>query len=452
MKCKFHPLDDAINYCETCRANYCEICSDESAARDPSRTRANKADHSCFVCKSNLNPISGGSRVPPFWSRLPDVYRYPLNAQAVVALVIVSLATAFLSNSFLLSVIPSIAMMMYSFTCLRETAKGNLKAPGLEACFDGSIAPLFYVLIVIGFLVFGVVIVFDYVGIGMGILLSALGILAIPAIVIIIAVEERLIPALNPAGWVSVVRSTGTSYFVMLLFMIIMTSSVFALISIFGSQSNSFIGVFMQSLISNYYGVVTYYLMGYLVYQNQSALGYRVKNHQQNSKSRSDSERQKIELELLIKAGDYGEAANVARKQLDKPTATLWDWSRGFSLACVSSSDEQAKTMFDLYSSKLERSDETEKLADAYMFIKRHWPEFIVDDHNKRLRVAKSLFETGKYASVINILHMFHQESKDNSLVTTALKLLSDSSSSMKGQEKLAKQYHALYQLQLNQQ
>ena len=163
MKCKFHPLDDAINYCETCRANYCETCSDESAAQDPSRTRANKTDHSCFVCKSNLNAITGVSRVPPFWSRLPDVYRYPLNAQAVVALLIVSLATAFLSNSFLLSVIPSIAMMMYSFTCLRETAKGNLKAPGLEACFDGSIAPLFYVLIVIGFLVFGVVIVLSLI-------------------------------------------------------------------------------------------------------------------------------------------------------------------------------------------------------------------------------------------------------------------------------------------------
>jgi len=449
MKCKYHPLEAAINHCETCCADYCEACSDESAASDPRRTRADKTDHSCFVCKTNLSPLSGASNIPPFWTRLPEIYRYPLNTQAIIALLVVSFATAFIGNSIILFIIPLVAMIMYSFTCLRETAKGNLKAPGLEACFEGSIAPLAYVVIVVVILVLGAYNIFKYVGNGLGIIVSAVCILALPAIIIIIAIEERLLPAMNPSGWFSVMRSTGTAYFVMLLFMLIMTFSVFALTSAFGAQSDSFLGIFFQSLVSNYYGVVTYYIMGYLVYQNQEALGFITKDNRRTSDLRPESVRQKVELELLIKSGDYSAAADVARKQLDHSGATLWDWSRAFTLVCVSSSNGQSKAMFDQYANKLDTAGELDKLASAYLLIKNHQPKFIIDDHQRRLLVAKSLFDIGQYSQVANMLHMFHQESKDNTLVTRALKLLSDSLLSIPGREKLANQYKTLYQLQL---
>jgi hypothetical protein len=56
----------------------------------------------------------------------------------------------------------------------------------------------------------------------------------------------------------------------------------------------------------------------------------------------------------------------------------------------------------------------------------------------------------GQYPPVVNMLHLFHQESDNSSQVTRALKLLSDSLSSIPGREKLANQYQTLYQMQLN--
>jgi len=255
MTCKFHPLDAAINHCDHCKADFCESCSDESAARDPRYARSDQVDHNCFVCRGPLEPLGGAHQVPPFWSRLTEIYRYPLNTEAIVALLVVSLLTAFIGNASLLLILPSIAMMLYSFACLRETAKGNLKAPGLEACFEGSIAQIIYVLIAVLVLGAGVYNVFKYFGTGLGIMASAFFVLAIPAIIIVIAVEEELGAALNPAELFSVMRATGISYFVMILFMIIMMSSVFVLIAFFGVQADSFIGILLQSLISNYYSV-----------------------------------------------------------------------------------------------------------------------------------------------------------------------------------------------------
>lgn len=449
VRCKFHPVELAINHCRCCDADYCESCSDESAARAVTATAAKKSGHQCFVCNKPMTPLKGVQRIAPFWSRLPDVYRYPFNIGAVSALLIVSVLSAFLGNSGLLLIIPSIAIMLYSFACLRETAMGNLKAPGVEACFEGSIAPVFYVLIVILVLGFGAASAFG-LGSGFGILAVALYVLVLPAAIILIAVKKELLPALNIFALLSVIKSTGISYFVMLLFIIIMMSSVFALMSFFGGQANSFLGLFFESLISNYYSLVVFHIMGYLVYQNQEALGFKTKAQSIELSDRSDSDRTKAKIEILIKAGDYDTAQKIARKQLSAPEATLWDWSRTFTLMCVSTPSAETALFFNQYASKLEAVGEVDKVADAYTQLKKNQPKFVVKDHQQRLSIAQSLFDMGQYPPVVNMLHLFHQESDNSIQVNKALKLLSDSLLLIPGREKLANQYQALYQMQLN--
>ncbi len=449
MDCKFHPLDPAMNYCDNCEANYCEACSDESAARAHTRSRADQFDHRCFVCGRGLTRLIGSQAIPPFWTRLSEIYRYPITIQALSALVVVSFFTALLGNSSFLLIAPSVAMMMYSFACLRETTKGNLEAPGLEACIEGSIGPVFYVIIAFIANIAAVVNAFNYFGTGVGILVSVFFGLAMPAVIIIIASEEKLAPAMNPLALFSVMKATGASYFVMLLFIIIMVSSVAALQSLFYEVSASFFGILLQSLIANYYGVVIFHIMGYLVYQNQQALGFKTSIEGRSSVARPEIDRIKSQLEVLIKAGEYQNAGDLASKQLKQPGATLWDWSRAFSLICVSGPNDKAKVMFNDYANKLESAGETDKLATAYLQLKRRQPKFVIKDHEQRLFVANTLFETGQYSQVVNMLHKFHQESDDNKRIIRALKLLSESLLSIPGREKLANQYQALYQMQL---
>lgn len=452
--CKFHPLDSATNFCPNCDVHYCDICSDESASLRPSRARENHSADCCFVCSGGLEPLQRAQKIPPFWSRLGEIYKYPLNFQAIIALIVVSFMTALVGGSLLLMLLVTVAMALYTFTCLRETAGGHFEAPGLEACFEGSLAPLFYMLV--AFVIQGTFVyqVFVKIGFEFGLIAAAFFVLSIPAMTILIAVEESLVPALNPAQLFGVIRATGVSYFVMLLFVLIMTSSVFAIVAFFGGEARSFFGVFLQSLVSNYYSIVIYHIMGYLVYQNQDALGYGGGSvHESADLNRSDKQRAKAKLDVLIKAGDYQNAYKLAHRQLKEPSATLWDWSRAFSLACASSatekSDTRAAKFFFEYAAKLESEGELEALADAYSEIKKRQPGFVIESLAQRLLVAECLFESGQYSHVVNLLHKFHQQSEDAKLTTSALKLISESLASVKGHEKLAKQYASLYQLQL---
>jgi len=452
--CKFHPLDSSVYYCDYCKAEYCESCTDEGGQSRHRSRRSNESQQRCFVCEGVVEPIQGTQSIEPFWSRLGDVYKYPLSGEAIAAIVVLSAISTVIGGSSLLLLVPTIAMMLYSFACLRETAKGRLKAPGFEACFEGSIAPIFYVLIAFFVLTVGVYFVFAYLGFGFGVAAAAFFVLAIPAVVILIAVEEKLTPALNPMQLFEVMRATGTSYFVMLLFLIIMMSSIAAISAFTGGAAESFIGLFFQSVIANYYGVVIYHIMGYLVYQNQDELGFEAstKNETNNVAQRSDIKRSKAQLEVLIKAGCYDKAQKLALHKLRESTATVWDWSRAFSLICASAAsskkDEQLKKFFFDYARELEAQDDHDTLAQAYVTLKKQQPKFVVDNHEQRLFIAKSLFDTGQYSHVVNMLHSFHQQSDDRALVTRALELLKDSFASIPGREKLAKQYASLYELQ----
>jgi len=227
--CKFHPLDTAINFCPQCDADYCETCSDESFASRPSRSRGSHATHCCFICEGELEPFQRAQQIPPFWTRLGRIYMYPLNSQAIVAIIILSFVTALIGASLILLLLVTVIMALYTFTCLRETANGHLEAPGLEACFEGSLAPLFYMLVALIVQAAIVYQVFNKVGFEFGLIAAAFFIVSIPAMIILIVTEESLAAALNPAQLFEVIRATGVSYFVMLLFLIIMMSSVAAI-------------------------------------------------------------------------------------------------------------------------------------------------------------------------------------------------------------------------------
>lgn len=449
MTCIYHPMRAASNRCDPCDSKYCNECSDESASLRYSRLRSGHSSHACFVCSSPLDPLVGSDAVPPFWKDFGKIYSYPLNFEAISAIVVVAFATAFFRNLGLLILLPTLTFILYSFACLRETAQGNLEAPNLDTCFEGSIAPVFYAIIIFAIAVIGAGLAFTGYGTGVGILVSLFMIIVAPAAIILIAIEEQFFAAMNVSKLVEVIRSTGTSYFVMLLFIFIMSSSLAIMQSYFGTSQLSFFGVVLQSVVSNYYNIVIFHIMGYVVYQNQATLGFRLNSSASSGAERTDEQRLKAQIDVLIKAGEYDAAREVATQQLSQGNATLWDWSRTFSLMCVGKRSNRVQIMFDDYTDKLQALGDTQKISDAYTLLIKHQPTFAIKEHPRRLMVANSLYENGEYVQVVKLLQSFHKESKDHTLVAQALKLMGESYAFIPGREKHAEQFKTLHQLSI---
>lgn len=402
MKCKFHPTEEALNYCGVCDINFCPPCSDESDTQQKSRHGI--GNHRCFICQTPMNSISGKTQIPPFWDRLAQIYRYPLSFDALVTLLFIGIVSAFFSTSLTVALIATIAIVTYSFACLNQTANGDFDAPGLDACFSGSVKAIFSVLIIVVAALLSLILISKYLGPGFEILFGTLYLCILPASLIVIAVEDSLTSALDPSKLISVIKATGTSYFVMLLFILVMVASTYALTSFLIRGEPGFINYFISSIVSNYYWIVICHIMGYLVYQNQSSLGYADHLSQSRLVVRSQERLDKTQLEILVKSGEYEDAAKLARELASKPDAALWEWSMAFELTCIAGPMKQVTDIFSSYAIKLNELGSDDKLSDAYLLILNHHPEFSSNDPTLILKTTSGLVESGNTAIGLKLL------------------------------------------------
>jgi len=444
VNCQYHPTKAAENHCHYCNKDFCGQCTDHVSLGGQVSISA-----SCFLCGGELEPIAGGTNIEPFWSRIAEVYKYPLTPQAITAVLIMAALSVLLQSFWLLALIPAIAINMYSFACLRQTAQGENEAPGVETSFEGSIAPVLYVGLCMGISMIIIFFAYASLGIGMGMVVGMVLALMLPAMIIIIAIDEQLTPALNPGNISNIVKSTGTSYFVMVLFILVMTSSMALLIDMFGNTNFMSLSIFISSAIGNYYTIVVFHIMGYLVYQNHAELGYSVSGNAglKQGKARNLKQRQRLQLELLVKAGRYDAARDVA-KQLLKSDAPLWEWKRAFKLFCAATPSKDIGKLFERYVVKLKENDETEEIAEAYLLLQKVKPSFELSSEAQKVDIADKLQRSGYSSNAIKLLQKMPRESDDQNMVTRALEILGNAFSHVAGGERHAEHFkteHALH-------
>ena len=436
MKCKFHPVDQAVSYCQQCDVNLCNTCSDETF--DPLSNRDQAEKQSCFICQSPVAEIIGTNGITPFWNRLSKIYLYPLSFDAIATIIFISFIGTVFSGSLIAMLFTTLAISLYSFTCLRQTAQGDFDAPGLDACFEGSIASLFYVLLVVLAAILSTIFIGQKFGAGFALFFGAFYVCSLPAAIIIIAVEGSLMSALDPSKLFQVMKDTGISYFVMLIFILIMVSSLFAASSFFGGSDNSFSTIFIGSFISNYYGIVIYHIMGYLVYQNQDILGYSSSSSQPRQAVRQESLLLKAQLDVLIKAGKYGKASDISLKIISDPEASLWEWSRAFTLNCIGGSEKKITDLFKRYALKLNEANDNDKIADAYRTLLNHHEAFKIQDPQLALLTANSLHDSAYYNNAFQLLRDNKQTFSESEYKNEALELINKNMTAIQNKTKKA--------------
>ena len=386
-------------------------------------------------------PLVTSSTLEPFWRKLGDVYRYPLGLPGLMVIFVTALLSSIFASSLIFLIIPSLIITHYCFVCLSQTASGDMRIPDFEKAIEGTIKVIFYVYVTIFVAAVSIGIVNALLGSGFAILVSIFYTVTLPAAIMIIAIEENLNSAISPGKLTSIVTATGVSYFVMLLFIIIMLSSLGLLNAILASYENSFFTRFLQASVTNYYSIVVFHIMGYLVYQNQENLGFETPKSRKRAKVRDDGERIEANIEVLIKAGRYERAIDLCKRQIDGGYHNRsWHWQRCFNLM-FAASNKRLKRFAEKYFDKLSEQEQGESMAEAYLKIKTRISGYIPEKHAIRLQIAEALSNAGRHKSVVSILDRFHENCQDRKQIISAYKLISDSWKSIPGQEKRATHY-----------
>ena len=222
----------------------------------------------------SVPPFAQSAPIVPFWNRLREITRYPAHMSAMITIVMLALGNLaiFLPFGRILVLLVTVAGYRYAFECLRATANGTMEPPELMQSTDGSLGwkQIWLMLIFIAIGIIGIGLFGPKLGM---VLLLFLG-FCLPGATMSLAMDESLSGALNPAKWIAIFTRIGWPYLAVVgLCLVILTSQNYAA-AMAAKVLPLFLAVIVIGIISNYALVMTFHLMGYLIYQYHDDVGF----------------------------------------------------------------------------------------------------------------------------------------------------------------------------------
>lgn len=272
--CKYHPTKQAQFFCPACSDHYCPDCIDEKKSGPLGTTVLRR----CIRCDSEVEWVGVVDTLEPLTSRISKIFLYGFTAWPLALNILLSLGDVVFSLPsiyfFLVRLILFAVLVKYSFSVLRSTARGNLSAPaawGEAAASDFS--PVFKQLLI--FFVIGAVsgYVASQAGPALGTVFILISIAFLPAMIILLAASDSLIAALNPMLFGPLAFRVGKDYLLMAVLLAFLFAGPNALRPILEQLPG---GRLLLQFAFNYYMILAYHLMGYVILLHHRDIGYEV--------------------------------------------------------------------------------------------------------------------------------------------------------------------------------
>lgn len=255
----------------------------------------------------------------PFWQAWPRIAGYPLRGVAAImlgAMVVLEFLSGLPVLGWVIAVFAKVMAFKYVLEIVRDTADGHLDPPEFGSDLDSGVA---IALILVQLLALGLAILAGvYLGAAMAWLVMLLIAMALPAVLMSLAIDGQLGAALNPLNWLHLAARLGTPYFAVAL-----TTAVTLLL---GSLAAGLLtsalpapwGRLVAAAAFHWALFASAHLLGYLIYQYHQRLGFTPGRQQQQAPElpRNRDQTALAAAEALIAAGDSAAARTLLAENI----------------------------------------------------------------------------------------------------------------------------------------
>ncbi|ACL05410.1 hypothetical protein Dalk_3723 [Desulfatibacillum aliphaticivorans] len=276
--CYIHPTMDGKWVCPECGNAFCSDCV---INREAGGYYGQGLIRCCPGCVVPTNWVGVSGTIKPFWTRIDKFFSYPFHANPLILIIAIAFLDAVLLSAplgWFFRVFLSALMLNYAYLALRRSAQGDLTPPKMydEALTAGagpvlSQLVLFVLLAVAGGMITGLAGVLGLVFYGVIVMFF------LPSMLIILAMDGNPIRAMNPVVFMALPFRIGGGYFIMWVFLVCLLFAPASLLYTVEAVLPPFWYEFFGGLFSNYYMIVAYHLMGYVLLQYHDKIGYEVK-------------------------------------------------------------------------------------------------------------------------------------------------------------------------------
>lgn len=411
--CKYHPLEPAMWYSTQRHIAYCERCVDSG------ETLGGLGQAKCFTTGEELDYLGSSNTAQPFWDRLGVFFRYPLKQDSLLVIAVFMVLTWVLVGltditSFVFFVIGGLLLLAcitrYGFMIIEHTAEGRFDPPTLQETFSESGFSVLFQQVVVQLVFAGFTILVAMLNSSfLDVLANALVIFVAPASMMILATEKSISSAISPAAISHLIRGIGWSYLLLYAFLFLLLGAEAALFEVFAEEVSAelFIPVFVG--VTLYFLMVGYHLMGYVIFQYQSEIGFIAEDQQARERRRRTVEPVDAKSEILVKEGQYQQAAEVLTRYLMANPNSVRHHDKLSRLLLAMEDKEQALAHGQRYMVVLNGLGDDSRLYFLFGSYQALDPAFTPDDPEVVLNLAHQFFNRGKYKPVCQLLANLHK-------------------------------------------
>jgi len=263
-----------------------------------------------------MNITTPNATLAPYHERWQQILAYPLQVAALSTIVAIAVAhiVTLIPFGFILDLLVWAAFFQYAFEVLRWSANGRAQAPEIALSVSAGVGRYATLLLVLLNAI--VVLLFVFAGAGVALLIGALLAFAIPAMMMVLALDEGFGRALNPLAWLLIAARIGRPYFVLVGFFIAALTVQSVSARWLNGLLPGFIATPLASFVVNYLMIANFHLIGSVIHDQRDTLGYagHLDFHEQKkddiSKAIIESSRH------AAAAGDPRGAADLLRDEL----------------------------------------------------------------------------------------------------------------------------------------
>ena len=358
---------------------------------------------------------------PPFWQQLPRVFTYPAHADALIKIVVFSIAAGIVKTfamfgsviSFFLWFAVWLGFLKYCFGILERTARGHLN-PAEIYINEGTGTdrrPLKQLGIFVFFFGLAMVsgVLWGELALQVGFVVAAL---VIPAAIMVLAMEESLRAAVNPLRIVGTIAGIGLPYLALCAFLfLLMQSSAYLMVSL-DFVLPRWLAAVLADMVTMYFMVSMYYLMGYALYQNHAALGIDVQVDTAmaaRAVSKRPAEQSVLgpETQALVAEGKLEEAAARLEDRLRREWDNNKVHDQYHKLLLHSGQPKPIAKHVNEYVAKLLREKKAARAVEVYEAGKAKVPDLSLHDPELHLPLARQASELRRDSTAFELLKGF---------------------------------------------
>ncbi|MEE2761931.1 MAG: hypothetical protein VX339_11965 [Pseudomonadota bacterium] len=422
--CHYHPGDPAKWHCGECQMHYCSRCMPDADTRQRRGL--------CPQCSKAMRYLGAATEVVPFWHRVGAFFRYPFHTDPLIVIAICTLVPILAPANLigiLIWLVLALALFKYTYAVINHTAEGHLKPPAVSVAFTGTgfdiVALQFLVFVLMGGLVFTA----GMIG-GPLLMMLALAfvVLALPASIMVLAMERSVGAAVNPMNLAMLISRIGAPYFLLYGYLILLTLASGAAQDFAMTHFPLWVSQPLAGFLNSTFTLILFHMLGYLLFQYQEELGFASDlqdgadgqdNHQRDRSARFDAD-----IDMNLKDGNYDRVQSMLKEALKRDRDNGQRIGQLYQLLTARNDVPELYRYHPRLLTWLADHNDGDGMAALLHSLQNAEPQFRLDDPELAVRCARTLYHRGHFKLALRLLQDFHKRFPDSKQLAQAYLLV----------------------------